>query len=983
MIFEFLVLAMAIPLAVIITLVILFTDMTNIRKSVRGLQEEVDKLKKRLDAQPAATDTAHPIAEEPVRSAPILVTPALHIADIQPAPESAISPGPLPIAPESAVAWQEEEICPPAPATLDKPLPASLEQFSDRYPYFANMTAGKIFSWIGGFLLFLGIIYGIKYSVENDLISPQMRLISGMLFGLGLIVASFFIKAEKYKVTADTLCGSGLAVLYAVIFCAKYFYDYLPIPVAFTLMEIVSIASFGLAVHKRAQYIGYLGVITGFLTPFILSTGLKNYLALFTYLAFINAGAIAAGIKGRWEKLICATVIFSLLSQFVWFFPNFDSGRTNIFCIIFAAYAGSAAAIAYYCRDMLGDLSKRVLAGYIIGSFILIFMTDMPLIVIGLAFFMNALLVGLLYLEPRVYGAYFKLISIAAFLLLARWLPSDEGRNVGDLILLMTMLLFMALNTFIGMRRDKEESDFASYMPAAAMLLLLLIPGTSLFTLYTFTLIFLLAALVFALRGGNVIAAFFALIVFAALMHRGLWSYRFDFGLTEVIFVATIMTGLLYGLRFLQNEARPKGIDGLGILAVLMPYYFLMVYVCRQNALVEYAFGICAILTAIILTVSYFNKNRYYPLYALAGSFVLRILLTPMYHDLSYTIVATEVLIFALFLYYPFLCRKRDSENAASWIVGSLAGVSLLVASIFQANVTYGSPIDLTSMAAFVAVCYFFALALVYERPLNEAIHRRVSYLSAVFFMALTVIIGNETTSNWLPTALALEGAAMLWLHERFKVRWFYQGGALLLAVAFAWLLWLFIKTTLVDIIPVDAAGISWNLMFTYGLGAAAMFFGSIFANKTELEKEHIPGILLALSWVTVFILINLQIAHYYSDGFIGLGTGDSLAKTVAYTLAWSIYGMLTLFAGIGSGKARYASLPDMVGTVDNKARYIMFAGIGLVFMALLKLAVHDFWMLSTLYKAVICITVAIVLVAGSFLYQAMTRAVRLDKGQE
>ena len=97
------------------------------------------------------------------------------------------------------------------------------------WAYWENFTAAKLFSWIGGFTLFLGVIFFIKYSIENELISPAMRILLSASFGCALLAAGLFIQKKSLKVTADTLSGCGLAVLHTPT--SRF---YLPVGVLFS-----------------------------------------------------------------------------------------------------------------------------------------------------------------------------------------------------------------------------------------------------------------------------------------------------------------------------------------------------------------------------------------------------------------------------------------------------------------------------------------------------------------------------------------------------------------------------------------------------------------------------------------------------------------------------------------------------------------------------------------------------------------------------
>src|SRR6185369_1249871 len=46
----------------------------------------------------------------------------------------------------------------------------------------------KLFAWIGGLALFLSVAFFVKYSFDNNLISPELRVAIGFVASLGLLV---------------------------------------------------------------------------------------------------------------------------------------------------------------------------------------------------------------------------------------------------------------------------------------------------------------------------------------------------------------------------------------------------------------------------------------------------------------------------------------------------------------------------------------------------------------------------------------------------------------------------------------------------------------------------------------------------------------------------------------------------------------------------------------------------------------------------
>jgi uncharacterized membrane protein len=84
----------------------------------------------------------------------------------------------------------------------------------------------KLFAWIGGLALFLGVAFFVKYSFEHNLIPPELRVAIGFAVGLGLVVGGLALKRKENMVTAQTLCATGILILYAVTFACRSFYHF-------------------------------------------------------------------------------------------------------------------------------------------------------------------------------------------------------------------------------------------------------------------------------------------------------------------------------------------------------------------------------------------------------------------------------------------------------------------------------------------------------------------------------------------------------------------------------------------------------------------------------------------------------------------------------------------------------------------------------------------------------------------------------------
>src|SRR5262249_24257435 len=226
--------------------------------------------------------------------------------------------------------------------------PISWEQF----------MGAKLFAWIGGFALFLGIAFFVKYSFEHNLIPPELRVAIGFVVGASLVVGGLLLKRKENAVTAQTLCATGILVLYAVTFaCRAYyhfgFFGFIP---TFLLMTLITAVSFLLSARLNAIIVAVLGIAGGFLTPILLSTNQDNPLGLFGYIALLDIGLLALAQRQRWNSLAILGAIGTALMQFAWvgafFVPEkyFAGNKVLIFMAVFVGFQALFLAAAAWAK---------------------------------------------------------------------------------------------------------------------------------------------------------------------------------------------------------------------------------------------------------------------------------------------------------------------------------------------------------------------------------------------------------------------------------------------------------------------------------------------------------------------------------------------------------------------------------------------------------------------------------------------------------
>ena len=136
---------------------------------------------------------------------------------------------------------------------------------------------------LGASVLVLAGLYFFKYSIEHNLISPLMRVVLGTLAGVGCIAGAEAWLRRRHELLANCLAGAGSAILYLCFWAAVARYGLISTFVAGGLMVSVTACCAVLAMKRSSIAIAALGLLGGFATPLLLSTGSDRPLALFSY----------------------------------------------------------------------------------------------------------------------------------------------------------------------------------------------------------------------------------------------------------------------------------------------------------------------------------------------------------------------------------------------------------------------------------------------------------------------------------------------------------------------------------------------------------------------------------------------------------------------------------------------------------------------------------------------------------------------------
>jgi len=306
---------------------------------------ELAELRRRLDQSLRSETAPAPPQPEPMpQPEPVVVTP-----ELEPEPESIPEPQPEPIA-----AFVAEEILEPLPEPepLEPPTPHPPPPTpTPRKPFdWESLIGVKLFSWIAGIALVLAALFFLSYSVEHGWLSPPVRAAIGMITGIALLLVCELRVARGYTFTANAMDGAGIAILYGTLFAIHALWHLLPVGVVFALMLVVTAIAVLLSIRRDSVFIALLGLVGGFATPALLSTGENKPVALFSYLLLLNIGLLWVAIQRRWPLLTALSVGFTVVYEWGWIGKYLTVSQLPLAVFIFILFAAAAGASLWIRR---------------------------------------------------------------------------------------------------------------------------------------------------------------------------------------------------------------------------------------------------------------------------------------------------------------------------------------------------------------------------------------------------------------------------------------------------------------------------------------------------------------------------------------------------------------------------------------------------------------------------------------------------------
>lgn len=190
--------------------------------------------------------------------------------------------------------------------------------------FFSWIWQGNPLAKIGILLLFFGIAYLLKFSIQNDVLSPLIRLMISAMGCLVLLGTGWYLRHKKL-LFALILQGGAIGCFYITVFAAFKLYTVLPYSMAFVAMILICAASIVLALFQRAISLAILATLGGYLAPVLLSTGAGNHILLFSYYLMLSLGILMISVWQVWRPLNLIGMFMTYSVAILWGWNHYQT----------------------------------------------------------------------------------------------------------------------------------------------------------------------------------------------------------------------------------------------------------------------------------------------------------------------------------------------------------------------------------------------------------------------------------------------------------------------------------------------------------------------------------------------------------------------------------------------------------------------------------------------------------------------------------
>jgi uncharacterized membrane protein len=188
-------------------------------------------------------------------------------------------------------------------------------------PSFEELVGTRWTVWAGGIALAAGALLLVRYSIEQGVFGPGVRVMLGGLLASVLVGLGEWFRRSKVVLPIDAvpsahipsvLTAAGTVAAFGTVFAAHALYGFLGPASAFLLLGAVGLATMAAAALHGPALAG-LGLVGALVTPLLVASTNSTRWPLVLYLAVVAAAAYGLARFRRWLWLAVSVVVGAVL----------------------------------------------------------------------------------------------------------------------------------------------------------------------------------------------------------------------------------------------------------------------------------------------------------------------------------------------------------------------------------------------------------------------------------------------------------------------------------------------------------------------------------------------------------------------------------------------------------------------------------------------------------------------------------------------
>ena len=222
--------------------------------------------------------------------------------------------------------------------------------FVTQHSALENFIGLRIINLVGIIVLLIGISIGVKYAIDQNLITPFARIALAYAASAGLFILSLILR-KKYEAFSAILFSGAMASAYFTTYGAFTYYNLFSQTLCFIIMAVIAVYTAVQSLKYDRQIIAIPGMVGAYAIPLLISSNHENYILLFSYILVMNLGILFISFKRSWKILNLLALIITWSFFNGWLFIKYNNAD-KFYALLFM--------VIYYVLFLLIDLALNV-----------------------------------------------------------------------------------------------------------------------------------------------------------------------------------------------------------------------------------------------------------------------------------------------------------------------------------------------------------------------------------------------------------------------------------------------------------------------------------------------------------------------------------------------------------------------------------------------------------------------------------------------